>query len=144
MKRTLALVLVLILTAALLTGCSPAGTYHVETIDGKKPLDFYAVFIEEMSDGQMDLNDYLKVMDLDEEALRDPIELELRKDGTFSMKFNSAGEDARTGTWKKENGAVKLMGEHKDDVLELKIDGGKLVMEAKFFGEDNSKIVFGR
>lgn len=130
MKRTFALLLALLMVAILFVGCSPAGTYHVKTIDGKDPYDYYMdefkkQFDVEDEDDILELLEYLKI---DEDDLKDPMVLEINKDGTYKMKSN-VGDDVEKGTWTKKGNTITFVADNADDDdenTELTIKGGKL------------------
>ena len=147
MKRTVALLLVVVLVAVLFVGCSPAGEYHVKTIDGKKPMEYFDKIIKEESDGEMDLEEYIEKYDADEDDFKDPMVLELKKNGKFTMTISLFGEESEMeGTWKKDGNSILLKTEDEDDedALELTVKGGKLILEEEFLSDDDVEIVFGK
>lgn len=147
MKRTFALLLVLVMVAALFVGCSPAGTYHVETIDGKKPHDYY---IEELKSsfhvGDDDVKELLERLKVDEDDLKDPIKLELKKDGTYLVKSLIDGTEEE-GKWKKDGKTIILTAndaEDDDEPTELTIKGGKLIMKKDADDDKSPELVFAK
>ena len=145
MKRTIALILVLVLVAALFVGCSPVGTYHIKTIDGKKPGEYFKDQIEKELDGKMSFDEYLEKTKMDEDDLDDPMELELKKNGKFTLTISMMGEEEELeGKWKKDGNSIILKPEDGDDDLELTIKGATLVLEEELMTDDEVKIVFAK
>ncbi len=130
--------------AALFVGCSPVGTYHIKTIDGKKPLDYFDKIIKEESDGEMDLDEYIERFKMDEDDFADPMELELKKNGKFTLTISMMGEEEELeGKWKKDGNSIILKPEDGDD-LELTVKGATLVLEEELMTDDEVKIVFAK
>ncbi len=139
MKRIPALVLVLALTAALFAGCSPAGVYHVRTIDGMKPAEYFQNVIEEDFDVEMD--EFLSDHGIKEKELEDPYVLELKRDGTFTFQ-NVLRDGTEKGEWRKDGDTLNLtLADGK--TVSLKISGGTLVADKDELFE-GAKVVFGR
>ena len=138
MKRTAALLLVL-LSALVLAGCSPAGVYHVRTIDGRKPEEYFQNVVEEEFD--VDMDELLEDLEIREKELEDPYVLELDRDGGFT--FRSLLEDrTEKGTWRKDGSELTLTFAGGKTVA-LRISGGSLVAnEDEYF--NGAKVVFVR
>lgn len=139
MKRFFALGLVLLMTAALLAGCAKApGTYHVSTIDGKQPPDYYREKYSDAEGGSDGLDDYMTLRGLKEEDLKDPIRLTVKEDGTFVMEEIFSGITTE-GTWEKKGGTLTLKTETR--TMTAKIKGRSLVFaEGDLLGE--TEVVF--
>ena len=129
MKRTFALLLALLMVAILFVGCSPAGTYHLKTIDGKDPYDYYMdEFKKQFDADEDDINELLEYLGIDEDDLKDPMVLEINKDGTYKMKSN-VGDGVEKGTWTKKGNTITFVADdagEDDENTELTIKGGKL------------------
>ncbi len=134
MKRTFALLLALLMVAILFVGCSPAGTYHVKTIDGKDPYDYYIdEFKKQFDADEDDVKELLEYLKIDEDDLKDPMVLEINKDGTYKLKSNvnvgDADDNVEKGTWTKKGNTITFVADDADDDdenTELTIKGGKL------------------
>lgn len=125
MKRISAILAVLLMTAALFAGCAKApGTYHVRTMDGKQPLDYYREKYSDAEHGKDGLDNYLSLRGLTEEDLKDPIRLTVKEDGTFVMEEIFSGITTE-GTWEKKGGTLTLKTETK--TMTAKIKGRSLV-----------------
>ncbi len=110
-KRLLALVLVMMLVITSLTACGGGkdaivGHWEMSTIS--------------MMGTEMNVNEFLSTLGMDE------IEMSLDVESNGDLKMNFMGEEA-TGTWKADGGSYILTIDGDD--AEVKMDGGKLVLE---------------
>ena len=128
MKRTLSLILAVLLVAALFAGCdfSPVGTYTVKTINGQSVKDYYTATAKEQYG--VDLSGLLSLLGIDLDHPEELMRIELKEDG--SVEYRSGllgGAKVASGTWKQEGGKLilTLPGETK----ELEYRNGKIIVE---------------
>ena len=120
MKRTISLILVALLVAALFVGCSksdPVGTYKIDMdsmIEAMKDSDE----AKDMSDEE--IKDLLKQAGMSEDAFG----LEIKDDGKFTLEY--AG-DKEEGTWKLDGSTLTLTVDN--DPLECDYEDGKITMD---------------
>lgn len=130
MKRTISLILVALLVAALFVGCSksdPVGTYKIDMdslVEAMKDSDE----AKDMSDDQ--IKSLMKTIGITEDSMS----LEIKKDGTFVLDFSG---DKTEGTWKQNGSKLTLTVEN--DPIDVDFSDGKITMESEEIG---MKLVF--
>ena len=129
MKRTISLILAVLLVAALFAGCelfgSPAGTYTLKTINGKTLREYYT---ESAKDYGIDVEKLLKLLGIDLDHPEELMSIVLNEDGTVEYRAGLLGDaKVASGTWKQEGGKLilTLAGETK----ELDYKNGKITLE---------------
>lgn len=130
MKRILSLVLAVLLVAALFAGCellgSPAGTYTVQTINGKSVKDYYTTAAKE--EYGVDLTGLLSLLGVDLDHPEELMSIVLKEDGAAEYKSGLLGDTkVASGTWKQENG--KLLLTLGGETRELEYRNGKITLE---------------
>ncbi len=110
-KRLLALVLVMMLVITSLTACGGGkdaivGHWEMSTIS--------------MMGTEMNVNEFLSTLGMDE------LEMNMDIESNGDLKMNFMGDEA-TGTWKADGSSFILTIDGDD--AEVKMDGGKLVLE---------------
>lgn len=130
MKRTISLILVALLVAALFVGCSksdPVGTYKIDMdslVEAMKDSDE----AKDMSDDQ--IKSLMKTIGITEDSMS----LEIKKDGTFVLDLSG---DKTEGTWKQNGSKLTLTVEN--EPIDVDFSDGKITMESEEIG---MKLVF--
>lgn len=130
MKRTISLILVALLVAALFVGCSksdPVGTYKIDMdslVEAMKDSDE----AKDMSDDQ--IKSLMKTIGITEDSMS----LEIKKDGTFVLDLSG---DKTEGTWKQNGSKLTLTVEN--EPIDADFSDGKITMESEEIG---MKLVF--
>ncbi len=130
MKRTISLILVALLVAALFVGCSksdPVGTYKIDMdslIEAMKDSDE----AKDMSDDQ--IKSLLNTIGITEDSMS----LEIKKDGTFVLDLSG---DKTEGTWKQDGSKLTLTAEN--EPIDVDFSDGKITMESE---EAGMKLIF--
>ena len=133
MKRIAALALVILLAAAMLSGCAgmmTAGVYKLKTVNNKPIKDF---LLEAADTFGVSLEDLGYNEDLEGQLMT----LTLSRDGAaeFSESSNGGEPTAFTGTWTREGNKITTV--FTDVTLEFTvIENGKLELVRKIFGND--------
>ena len=127
MKRTLSIILALLIALSLFVGCgggksTTAGTYIVKEMGGMSIQDYFEAEVNNSALG-MTLDEYLELMGL--QSLDDFMVMELKEDGTATIKV--AGDDPETGTWKEEGDKITITTDD-SGAVELTKNGDDLVM----------------
>ncbi|MBR0135249.1 MAG: hypothetical protein IJM18_03535 [Clostridia bacterium] len=135
MKRTLALLIVVIMLAAAFAACTKPkveGTYKIKTIDGKTPYEYF----KSKADAEgLDVGMLLTLMGISEETLNNFMEVKLEKDGKAVVKI--MGEEPESCTWElKDSKTVTFKSgdetseaEYKNGTLTMTEDGMTCVLE---------------
>ena len=121
MKRTISLILVALLVAALFVGCSkssPAGSYKIDMDSMIKAAKEESEAAKSMSDAE--IRELLEKTGITEDAMG----LEIKDDGKFTIDF--AG-DKEEGTWKLDGSKITLTVDN--DPLECDYEDGKITMD---------------
>ena len=128
MNRTVAMLLVIAVIAVLFAGCSqtgthrsktdddeqsdtpfPVGTFHVSTIDGKRPNAYFRKLFSEY--GEAGFQQWLHEVGLNEVELnRKFCILEMKNDGNFLFESQFPRQTIE-GTWKMDGDVVTLVSE---------------------------------
>ena len=132
MKRILALALVVLLVAALFTGCAakPEGTYKIETIDGKNVKDYFKEAFE-LDDDTID--SALELLGV--ESFDEIMKITMKSDGNFTIDY--MGQEM-AGTWKLDGEKLTLTNEDGED-QEATFKGGKIIIDM-----DGEEMVLGK
>ena len=144
MKRIFSLVLAVLLVAALFAGCellsSPAGTYVVQTINGKSVKDYYTTAAKE--EYGIDVTGLLTLLGIDLDHPEELMSIVLKEDGAVEYKSGLLGDmKADSGTWKLEGG--KLFLTFSGETRELEYRNGKITVELGSSGKPMT-VVLGR
>jgi len=139
MKRTLAIILVLLFSISMLAGCSNGGSGDgdkVATLTGKYTIVSWEV------DGQ-DWLEFFEMMsemaDEGDEFNRDDIYIDFQSGGKFTMAMIDEGEETTEGTFTVGGNTVTLTVDGED--LKGTIDGKKIIIEEEEDGV-SMKMVF--
>ena len=107
MKRSIAILLALVMTVALLAGCGgssdPTGRYVVKTIAGQPVEEYFVSMLGEYAEG-IDASTYLQMFGIS--SFEEFMIIELKSDG--SAVATLAGEAAETGTWKQDGDQITI------------------------------------
>lgn len=121
MKRTISLILVALLVAALFVGCSksdPVGTYKIDMDSMIEAMKKESGELKDKSNEE--IKDLLKQTGMSEDAFG----LEIKDDGKFTLEY--AG-DKEEGTWKLDGSKITLTVDN--DPLECDYEDGKITMD---------------
>jgi hypothetical protein len=121
MKRTISLILVALLVAALFVGCSksdPVGTYKIDMDSMIEAMKKESGELKDKSNEE--IKDLLKQTGMSEDAFG----LEIKDDGKFTLEY--AGEKEE-GTWKLDGSKITLTVDN--DPLECDYEDGKITMD---------------
>ena len=157
MKRIIAFLLVLMLTALLFAGCtqdagrdgdaestqeafSVVGEYSARTIDGKSAYDYLKAAYE--ADQDYSFEEGLEKEGLDKSLAETPLKLELKEDGTFTMTETLAQYTVE-GTWEQKDNTVIITRDNVNS-LELTLEGETLVLRETYHSEEKVDIVFSK
>ncbi len=140
MKRTLALLIVVIMLAAAFAACTKPkveepkveGTYKIKTINGKTP---YEYFKSEADAEGIDVGMLLTLMGLSEETVNQFMVITLEKDG--KAVINIMGEEPESCTWELKDsktvtfksGGETIEAEYKNGTLTMTEDDMTYVLE---------------
>ena len=129
MKRMITLVLAALLVAALFAGCellgSPAGTYTLNTINGKSVKEYYTAAAEAKG---IDAASLLALLGLDVDHPEDLMQVTLKDDGTVEYRSNFDFELREgEGVWKQDNGKTVITLD--DESIKIDYAYGKLTAE---------------
>ena len=134
MKRSIAILLALVMTVALLAGCGgssdPTGRYVVKTFAGQPVEEYFVSMLGEYAEG-IDASTYLQMFGIS--SFEEFMIIELKSDG--SAVATLAGEAPLTGTWIQEG-----------DQITITIDGDPVTFTLKgnelSFQDDEQDYVF--
>ena len=131
MKRTISLILVALLVAALFVGCSksdPVGTYKIDMDSMIEAMKKESGELKDKSNEE--IKDLLKQTGMSEDAFG----LEIKDDGKFTLEY--AGEKEE-GTWKLDGSTLTLTVDN--DPLECDYEDGKITMD---MGDSGTTLIF--
>jgi len=118
-KRQILLVAIMTMVMFCMTACGGkdyAGTYYLDSMKS--------------GGSNITLADYAKMMGISEDEARKAWVIELKSDGTCSIRID--GEDETTGTWKSSGSTVTITGKSADgseDSSECTMDGDTLTLK---------------
>ena len=129
-KKLIALSLVVLMMAALFTGCgeSAQGFYRIKTINGKTVYEHLVDANPNHTLTEWDIQQVLLKMSID--SLDDYITMDLQEN--YVAIGYGAFQNLAYGTWKQDGDSVtigRLNGTLKDGLLTIKVDGYTYVLE---------------
>jgi predicted small secreted protein len=119
MKRSIALILAVLLIVSLFAGCGgasgPEGKYVAKTINGQTVEDYFKSVLEEEDVG-MTLEEFLEMVGL--KSLDDYMTIELKSGGTAVVTV-AMEDEVSTGTWKQSGNTITITVDGEDEVFTL-------------------------